>query len=290
VNGTTTYYFYNDEGLTAEANSTGTITQSYGYTPNSTWGTDPLYMRVNGTYHYYLNDHLGTPQQLAMKNGAKTWSAIYEAFGKATVTSSTITNNLRFPGQYADSETGLHYNWNRMYDNQIGRYTKVDPIGLRGGINSYSYGLNNPNKYIDPNGEFLNPWGAAGAALLEIGSQVLIQYVQYNGRYDCIDIDWSDVGIAFIGGALFPGAGKAITDVIYPGKIRKARKVLKYQLKRTKAESRKVKLKNRIKYHESIISNVVGGAVAGQIIVRGSKYLLDDPSQNQKKTGCSCDN
>ena len=157
VNGTTTYYYYSDEGLAAEAvssgtNGTGAITQTYGYAPNSIWGTDPIYTKAGGSYHYYLNDHLGTPQQLALKNGAKTWSAVYEAFGKATVTTSTITNNLRFPGQYADSETGLHYNWNRTYDNQIGRYIKADPIGIRGGVNGYLYTNSNPIIYIDNKG------------------------------------------------------------------------------------------------------------------------------------------
>ena len=58
VNGATTYFYYSDEGLTAEADHTGAVKVSYGYAPNSTWGTDPLYMRVNNTYHYYLNDHL----------------------------------------------------------------------------------------------------------------------------------------------------------------------------------------------------------------------------------------
>ena len=106
-------------------------------------------MSINGAYHFYLNDHLGTPQQLAAKNGAKSWEAIYEAFGKATVTTSTVTNNLRFPGQYADAETGYHYNFHRSYDNSTGRYIKVDPIGRSGGMNTYEYTIGNPLKNID---------------------------------------------------------------------------------------------------------------------------------------------
>jgi uncharacterized protein RhaS with RHS repeats len=42
-------------------------------------------------------------------NGAIVWAATYESFGSATITTATITNNLRFPGQYFDSESGLHY-------------------------------------------------------------------------------------------------------------------------------------------------------------------------------------
>ena len=97
-------------------------------------------------------DHLGTPQLIT--NGSKTvvWQADYEPFGKASITTGTITNNLRFPGQYYDDETGLHYNYFRYYDPSIGRYITSDPIGLSGGMNTYLYASANPVRFIDPNG------------------------------------------------------------------------------------------------------------------------------------------
>ncbi len=67
-----------------------------------------------------------------------------------------VVNNLRFPGQYYDSETGLHYNWHRFYDSETGRYVSADPIGLAGGMNLYSYANQNPINYIDPMG--LDAW------------------------------------------------------------------------------------------------------------------------------------
>ena len=62
-----------------------------------------------------------------------------------------VINNLRFPGQYYDKETGLHQNYFRDYDPARGAYPQPDPIGLDGGLNLYSYG-NNPVKWMDPFG------------------------------------------------------------------------------------------------------------------------------------------
>jgi RHS repeat-associated protein len=99
--------------------------------------------------YYFHNDHLGTPQAMTDQAGTVVWAAEYEPFGKATVTSATVTNNLRFPGQYYDAETGLHYNWHREYDPDTGRYLQPDPIGLGGGTNLYAYVSNNPVNRFD---------------------------------------------------------------------------------------------------------------------------------------------
>ena len=120
--------------------------------------TDPLGTMRSLTYqddgvYFYSNDHLGTPQILTDATGAVKWSADYEPFGAATVAPLSITNNLRFPGQYYDAETGLHQNGFRDYDPSIGRYLESDPIGLLGGINTYSYAEGNPVSKTDPTGE-----------------------------------------------------------------------------------------------------------------------------------------
>ena len=156
----TTYYFYSAEGLIAEADSNGQLTKSYGYAPGSTFSTNPLWMKVPAsgtqtaaTYYTYQNDHLGTPQKLLNQSGITVWSATYDAFGRATVDpSSTVSNSLRYPGQYEDAETGLYYNWMRYYDPATGRYATSDPIGLNGGINIYNYVDGNPVSFIDPKG------------------------------------------------------------------------------------------------------------------------------------------
>jgi len=79
--------------------------------------------------------------------------AACHAFGYGEVDpSSTITNNLRFPGQYFDAETNLHYNWNRYYDPRTGRYLTPDPIGLEGGIDPFVYVENDPVNKTDREG------------------------------------------------------------------------------------------------------------------------------------------
>jgi RHS repeat-associated protein len=59
---------------------------------------------------------------------------------------------LRLPGQRHDAETGLHYNYFRDYDPSIGRYSESDPIGLRGGLNTYAYAHEDPLSRSDPFG------------------------------------------------------------------------------------------------------------------------------------------
>jgi RHS repeat-associated protein len=164
-----TYFFYTDEGLIAEADATGTVNKTYGYAPGSAYMTNPLFMKYGVSYYYYQNDHLGTPQKLISQSGQVVWSATYDAFGYATVdTAYTLVNNLRFPGQYYDQETGLHNNWMRYYDPKIGRYVTSDPIALKGGINTYGYAKGNPISIIDPLG--LNPGTLVGG---EIGTIIL---------------------------------------------------------------------------------------------------------------------
>jgi RHS repeat-associated protein len=109
--------------------------------------------------YYAHTDHLGTPRKLTDSGTQVVWTAEYEPFGLASVNEdpdgdgTSIEFNLRFPGQYYDKYSGLHYNYYRDYDPSLGRYVQSDPIGLAGGLNTYGYAYQNPLRYIDPKGE-----------------------------------------------------------------------------------------------------------------------------------------
>jgi RHS repeat-associated protein len=98
---------------------------------------------------------MGRPVMLTDEEQNVVWEAEPLPFGETRVgEGATVENNLRFPGQYFDQETGLHYNYHRYYDPTTGRYLRPDPIGLAGGINPYLYAGNNPANFADPKGEF----------------------------------------------------------------------------------------------------------------------------------------
>ena len=154
VNGATTLFLHDFDGnIIAEADgATGAITKEYIYT-----GSTRLAMvdKASGKIFNYVNGRHGTPQSLVDENNIPVWSAQYYPFGEAEIADNPVVEqNFRFPGQYYDKETGLHYNWHRYYDPSTGRYLTPDPIGLDGGMNLFVYAGANPVGFSDPRGLF----------------------------------------------------------------------------------------------------------------------------------------
>ncbi len=155
---TITYFLYDGTTLVAEADEAGEIVAQYVYLDSHR-----AVAKLEGRAQYAIHgDHLGTPRLMTDESGEVVWEAEYAPFGEATLVREDAVLNLRLPGQYADAETGTHYNYLRDYDPATGRYLTSDPIGLAGGVNGYAYVGANPVGAIDPLGLFeLPPPGSA---------------------------------------------------------------------------------------------------------------------------------
>ena len=163
--GGTRRFMYDEAGrLTGEYESAGNLVQETVWLgdlpvatlrPQSGSTTTPIAIDI----FYVHADHLGTPRAITRPTDNKVvWSwENMEAFGNNLPNENpsalgTFTYNLRMPGQYFDQETGTHYNYYRDFDPNTGRYVQSDPIGLKGGINTYGYVKGNPLSQVDPNG------------------------------------------------------------------------------------------------------------------------------------------
>ena len=149
VGGVTTHYVYGKNGLLyGEYDNTGALIREY------VWlDSQPLAQVDSSSTTYLHTDHLGTPRIGSNGLGSSVWDWDSDAFGNGIPTGSA-TVNLRFAGQYFDTESDLHYNWNRYYDPKTGRYVSSDPIGLKGGLNTFAYVAGNPVMFFDPEGNF----------------------------------------------------------------------------------------------------------------------------------------
>lgn len=104
-----------------------------------------------GVISFVRADHIGRPVFATNASGVKTWTATYTPFG-GVHTSTGAPPSARFPGQWFQSESGLHQNWMRDYDPTTGRYLEPDPLGLVDGASVYGYVGANPNSGVDPYG------------------------------------------------------------------------------------------------------------------------------------------
>ncbi|MGE9553172.1 RHS repeat-associated core domain-containing protein [Erwinia amylovora] len=139
--------------------------QTYVYDPNEAYSplarVDHPADQDHGDIFWFSTDLNGAPLEVTDEDGQLRWSGQYGSFGlvsrqtdgfyRLSRNASLSHQPLRYAGQYADGETGLHYNLFRYYDPQVGRFTVQDPIGLYGGWNLYQYAPN-PLTWTDPLG------------------------------------------------------------------------------------------------------------------------------------------
>ncbi|MCT7351318.1 polymorphic toxin type 30 domain-containing protein [Streptomyces sp. 15-116A] len=111
---------------------------------------------IDSRFFAIITDLVGTPSELVDEHGHLAWRARSALWGAtAWPEKSTAYTPLRFPGQYYDPETGLHYNYFRHYDPETARYVSADPLGLEPAPNPSTY-VHNPHTWTDPLG--LSPY------------------------------------------------------------------------------------------------------------------------------------
>ena len=152
-NGGTTLLVYDEAGhLLGEYTSSGALVQETIWLDDLPVAT----LRPNGStvsIYYVQSDHLGTPRKIINPaDNSVVWRWDPDTFGGSAPSIATISYNLRFPGQYYLSETGLYYNYYRDYDPATGRYVESDPLGIKAGVNTYAYVKGDPVTSSDPLG------------------------------------------------------------------------------------------------------------------------------------------
>lgn len=159
--GSTSTYIFNWSNV-----AQGSYTLTAVATDNSTATTVSSVVQVTVTAHvvqiYYIHtDQLDTPRLITDSTNTPVWKwdstdpfANNPVNDDPNATGNHFTFNQRLPGQYFDKETNTYYNYFRDYDPELGTYRQSDPIGLGGGINTYSYVGGNPLRYNDPLGLF----------------------------------------------------------------------------------------------------------------------------------------
>lgn len=128
------------------------------------WVYDPDSFRPLARVHqghvaHVVTDHLGTPRELVSDDGTRVlwraelglWGGIDRIEQAANDDRPPVDCPIRFQGQWADPESGLHYNRHRYYDPDATQYLTPDPIGLLGGIRPQGY-VDDPNGWVDPLG------------------------------------------------------------------------------------------------------------------------------------------
>lgn len=120
------------------------------------WGHKPLARKVGSNYYYYIYNGHGDVIGLTDETGAIVNSYSYDEWGKITSKTETISNPIRYSGEYYDEESGLYYLRARYYDPSIGRFISKDSyegdIKNPLTINLYAYCGNNPIIRDDPSG------------------------------------------------------------------------------------------------------------------------------------------
>jgi RHS repeat-associated protein len=185
-------------------------------------------VEANGTVRHFHLDHLGTPRAITGSGGALISQRSYFGFGReATSTAQADGVSLKFTAHQRDQFTGgnttdyLDYMHARSYDPNLGRFLSVDPVldtqkALKEPQrwNRYSYVMNNPLRFTDPDGRDLQPfdyveavWDATKTTADQIGFAIAYPGLKLMQGFINDDPRAVAEGSAMIAGEAALGAG-----------------------------------------------------------------------------------
>ncbi|WP_333899140.1 RHS repeat-associated core domain-containing protein [Agrobacterium pusense] len=150
---TTLHYIYDLSGnIIAEYEGNGALGREYIWLDERPLAVVADAGTEAATIYQVHTDHLERP--IMMTDSAKNviWRATYLPYGEAQTILGSATLDQRFPGQWFQLESGLHYNWHRHYDPTTGRYLQADPLGMPDGPNRWTYVTNSPLMDVDSDG------------------------------------------------------------------------------------------------------------------------------------------
>jgi RHS repeat-associated protein len=198
---------------------------------------DPLlaFSPWDAKYLFYVTDGAGRQYAVADRQGFDmlndlTYTSHGPKFAGGTVNSSTFGAE-RFQ---QNTQPNLSFFRSRFYDQETGRWTQEDPIGVAGGTNLYQFNGNNPVMYTDPFGLVCNPPGScilkgiaggavAGATMVATADAIL---ALPTAGASAVTSPVTVTGGAIIGGAAggLIGAGEELKDAANKamGKISRA--------------------------------------------------------------------
>jgi RHS repeat-associated protein len=174
--GQSRYYVHDGDNLLLDLDQSNNVVHMYTHWP----GVDnPHSVRVtsggqNFTY-YYTTEHPGHVTGLVSIYGAVGGEHRYKPFGEVESSSEEAGQPLRFMGRELDFTTGLYFVRNRWYDPTIARFVSQDPIGMRGGLNTYAYVGNDPINWRDPSG--LNPCKKGGSGPRDVCLKYMLGFI-----------------------------------------------------------------------------------------------------------------
>lgn len=203
------------------------VTKQYYYLHGGN-GLAALYVKQSNAsdkVYYPCTDHLGSIMKLVDANGTEAFKATYDAWGQQTVTTNTLNFHRGYTGHEHLSQFALINMNGRMYDPLLGRFLSPDPFvqlpDFSQNFNRYSYCLNNPLVYVDPDGEFI--WAyvgiAAGVSAIMNVSANFEQIIAAGGGWKSV---WKGVQYAAVGaaaGATAAIVGPAVASSISVGGV-----------------------------------------------------------------------